>query len=566
MDEQAREWKERYLNQLDRSESQEKQWREERHALQRLLVRASLAAEGQDQQLDDVLAQLRQMAREEDPPLANLKRLQDRLDELVLSWDSRRTGNLDRLREALHRLTGHLLQQNPQRSEKRALKQLEKRVRKETLNLGNLPTMLSELARIQNQVTVLEASGGFFDRLFRRQSEEDVESPQSSPVSAEPAQEGEWLGPESDLDMGQSVIDQDELTQFAHRIRSLIGQLLEQLALPETAERRAQALQERLVESQRWEQVRTVVEEISHLVVAAVGRGRRDFEEFLGRLDERLARIQEFMRDGLTSPEIWQEVNESFDRDMQQGLQQLTDAAGRARDLQSLQSSVRGQVETLSQTLQQFQKKQQERESQLNTQIDLLQDKLVALESQSDAMKQQLMKERERATTDALTQLPNREALEERLELEFARWKRYGNRISLAVLDIDHFKTVNDRYGHLAGDKVIQLVARALREQLRETDFIARFGGEEFVVLLPETDEAAAFQVCEKLRERIAGLPFHFRRERVAVTLSAGVIAFQDASSPDELFDRADRALYRAKEAGRNRVESGGPDNTAERA
>ena len=118
----------------------------------------------------------------------------------------------------------------------------------------------------------------------------------------------------------------------------------------------------------------------------------------------------------------------------------------------------------------------------------------------------------------------------------------------------DRFKKVNDSYGHKAGDRVLQLVSRELRTRLRATDFIARYGGEEFVLLLPETTVEAARAVIDKLRNRVAGLPFHFGGEPVSVTFSAGATEFREGDSVESGFDRADRALYQAKDAGRNQT------------
>jgi diguanylate cyclase len=128
------------------------------------------------------------------------------------------------------------------------------------------------------------------------------------------------------------------------------------------------------------------------------------------------------------------------------------------------------------------------------------------------------------------------------------------------VLDIDFFKRVNDSYGHKAGDRVLQLVARALRERLRATDFIARFGGEEFVILLPETNVDNARSVLDSMRGHIAELPFHFRGEPVSVTFSAGLAEFDGDDDEDDVFDRADKALYLAKDSGRDQVLIAGRD------
>ena len=119
----------------------------------------------------------------------------------------------------------------------------------------------------------------------------------------------------------------------------------------------------------------------------------------------------------------------------------------------------------------------------------------------------------------------------------------------------DHFKRINDNYGHLAGDKVLKIVADQLRKRLRGQDFIARFGGEEFVVLLPQTSPAVGLKLAETLRAAVEACPFHFKGERVVITTSIGLSAFRSGERGDQVLKRADDALYRAKDQGRNRVE-----------
>ncbi len=153
--------------------------------------------------------------------------------------------------------------------------------------------------------------------------------------------------------------------------------------------------------------------------------------------------------------------------------------------------------------------------------------------------------------SDALTGLANRRAAYQRFELEAARAQRHGHPLSLAVCDIDHFKKVNDTYGHQAGDEVLVAVATTLGSQVRKTDLAARWGGEEFVLLLPETTLENALVLAERVRCAVdtmvppAGVPH--------VTLSLGLAQWRTGESVEMLTSRADRSLYRAKEGGRNR-------------
>ena len=161
------------------------------------------------------------------------------------------------------------------------------------------------------------------------------------------------------------------------------------------------------------------------------------------------------------------------------------------------------------------------------------------------------------ATTDALTGLHNRRYFYERLSIELGRTQRYDRPLALIAIDLDHFKTVNDTRGHQFGDFVLAETAVILRQNLRETDIVARNGGEEFAVLLPETNITQALAVAEKLREAFAGYTFdNGEAQPISLTLSLGV-AVLSHGKPDAdlaLVAAADAALYAAKEAGRNRT------------
>jgi diguanylate cyclase (GGDEF)-like protein len=159
------------------------------------------------------------------------------------------------------------------------------------------------------------------------------------------------------------------------------------------------------------------------------------------------------------------------------------------------------------------------------------------------------------ATTDALTGLWNRRHLLERLEAETGRSRRNGRPLCLAILDVDHFKRVNDRHGHPAGDEVLRVLARRIKDAVRLSDVVGRMGGEEFAILMPETDRAQARLVCERLGEMVAREPVRLPSGAgLNVTLSTGIALMAGEEESDRLISRADSALYDAKAEGRNRV------------
>lgn len=156
---------------------------------------------------------------------------------------------------------------------------------------------------------------------------------------------------------------------------------------------------------------------------------------------------------------------------------------------------------------------------------------------------------------DSLTEIPNRRFFMRRFYEEFDRCKRFSLKLSLLMCDIDFFKKINDTYGHTVGDIVLREVARIIKERVREVDFVSRYGGEEFAVLLPETDKAAAIMVGSRLVRAVALERLRIFDEMLSVSISVGVASFpQNTFHSDMLIEIADKALYKAKQEGRNRV------------
>jgi diguanylate cyclase (GGDEF)-like protein len=157
---------------------------------------------------------------------------------------------------------------------------------------------------------------------------------------------------------------------------------------------------------------------------------------------------------------------------------------------------------------------------------------------------------------DALTDIPNKRYLTEFLDRELARCARYRRPLSLILFDIDRFKAVNDRLGHLGGDFTLRELAACLKTCIRKEELIARYGGEEFVIVLPETTDDAARGVAKRIREMVENHTFHYEKEVFKVTVSLGVVTTSgnEALTPQELIRQADAKLYQAKREGSNRV------------
>ncbi len=193
---------------------------------------------------------------------------------------------------------------------------------------------------------------------------------------------------------------------------------------------------------------------------------------------------------------------------------------------------------------------------------------VIAMQAAEALLRARLFDETERlATTDGLTGLANHRTFQARLDEHLAAALRYGKRLSLLLCDVDHFKAVNDTYGHPAGDQVLRGVARVLAREARVTDVVARYGGEEFAIVMPETDAAGALAIAERIRERVRALELETELGPLSVTLSLGVATCpDDARRKAALVEAADGCLYQAKRRGRNRSVAAGALRAARRA
>ncbi len=577
-------WKAKYLESLEQQEKLERRWDTRLDLLRRGLVRSSLAAEGVDKAVDQCMVELRETLRRDDIDVA-LAALIPRLEKAVLDSEQRRQERVEQNANAIEGLTQQLLKLELPGEVRKPLKKFSKQIEERAGNPRELPALLGELSRLQQQaLTVLghpeSERPGLLQRLFGGRGEsgettaapnaparddatavtetrtEDALSEPAAPLTesmAAPATEAAPVIVEGD-EYALPVADEPGYSQVAEHIAVSLLSLLGELELPPTHTEQGDQLRERLQARLNWYELVPVLDDLAVLVLAASNSGQKEFAHYLKQLNERLAAFIGSISETHTGYQESLDSAKAFGDELRQQVSGLQTSVQEATDLETLKRTVDSRLEGLLSTVSAFQEQRDSREQEMVDRLQTLVARVNEMEQEAQSFRDSIEEQRQKALVDPLTGLPNRAAWNERAALEVARWQRYGGELQLAVLDVDLFKRINDNYGHLAGDRVLKIIAQELAKRLRKTDFIARFGGEEFVVLLPATPLEGAEQLLETLRTAIEACPFHFKGERLVITLSGGLTGFASGDSLEQAFERADQALYQAKGSGRNRI------------
>jgi diguanylate cyclase len=284
----------------------------------------------------------------------------------------------------------------------------------------------------------------------------------------------------------------------------------------------------------------------------SVEKEKHEFELFLKQLTEKLEEIDRHLIVTGDSREESYKDGKKLDELVREQVDTIETTVNEAEDLNELKASVHERLQGIRTHMRLFVDAEEKRHQQAQDQLQTLNKKMEVMEKETVTLRSKITEERKQALIDPLTGVNNRLAYNERFQQEYSRWKRYGSPLTLLIWDIDYFKKINDKYGHKAGDKALKTIATVINNEIRETDFFGRFGGEEFVALLPETTLDAALVVADKIRKLVEECEFHNKDERVLITVSCGISELRRGDSIETVFERADKHLYRAKQAGRN--------------
>jgi diguanylate cyclase (GGDEF)-like protein len=346
------------------------------------------------------------------------------------------------------------------------------------------------------------------------------------------------------------------MTRLKATCQEIINEL--RLNLDPSALEELRAIEKSLKEAANSDDFLAVRKAILNLIKAYISRISKEREEaasFIREIGERLIEVEGHMINSLSFAKDAHQVSSSFTDTLEGQLVEFKQTIDISRDLSELKTAVASRLSSIKTVLENKRQDDSVRLQQADQQMQQLQQNLTEMKGEIQTAWQRAKSLERELLIDPLTGIYNRRAYDRRIMEETERYQRYQRAFSMLIFDVDHFKRVNDLYGHSVGDMCLKEIVHRIKPVLRKSDFMARYGGEEFAVIVPETRSAGALDVAEKLRQTVEATKFIYKTNSVAITVSVGVTEIVPADkTPEDIFTRADRALYNAKQGGRNRV------------
>jgi len=600
------EWKRKYFSSLEELEKKEKHWTSLDSVMRTSMSRLSIMLDGLDKELDKELDYLRRALRKGSDASKVRQLLSSTLQVLEKVEEKQKHFKKLNASEAYQYLLDKMVLP---KGTAREIKALTKSIKHLGDDEDPVAVIEEFVALIKHSFTLVRDSteeklSGQKKKQTPKAEKETVSKSIDLEVSEEPTLSGryvlesllnELLLPESfDTDVKlvrehlQDVKVEQELNKLAHQVASILNealpaslqhedvstlmsedsdltineillQLLERIELPSEMNEEVSVIQHQLegdVRDNEWPQL---LERISRLIRSMREQAqeeKRNLESFLTQLTDQLQTLDNFISGVEQDHHEGIKKSREFHGKMDDHIEHMGRSVAEALELDQLKKAIDERLATLALHLGEFRRHEEQRDESAQEKIEELNSQIRNMEKDSEELRKNVMKEREMALMDPLTEIKNRMAYDERIEQDYLRWKRYQSSLSLMVIDIDLFKKINDNYGHMAGDKVLHTVAQHLQNNIRETDFLARYGGEEFVIIMSDTALDEGLNVAEKLRVEVESCGFHYRGDDVKVTISCGIAQFTGEDTVDSAFERADSAMYKAKQNGRNQCVS----------
>ncbi|MFK8068668.1 MAG: diguanylate cyclase, partial [Gammaproteobacteria bacterium] len=302
--------------------------------------------------------------------------------------------------------------------------------------------------------------------------------------------------------------------------------------------------------------LRALIDEVKNALVTVINERNKNIKQlssFLNGVAKRLDGIQSHLKEEKDDRKSSSEERDDLSKLVGDNLKGIRDSVNSADDLDVLQQEIESRINEIDTNVTSYVESETNRQEQAGDSSSELEEQLQKLQTQTTQLQKSLDAARTEAVVDPLTGVSNRRAYDERFQIEYSRWKRNHEPLTLAIIDIDHFKKINDTHGHPIGDKVLKVVAGRIQQQVRESDFFGRIGGEEFAFLLVNSNIDDAKEKIETLRSSVEECNFRVKKKKFQVTISIGVASFKGKDTIETIYQRADLALLKAKETGRNK-------------
>lgn len=348
------------------------------------------------------------------------------------------------------------------------------------------------------------------------------------------------------------IANQESNTAIDRAVNTSLNQLLEHLTIPKELELNLDVIKNALKISLDPKTLKKVINDISTLVLDVFSIEQKQLKVFVQQLSEQLNDFDTYLLDSSKHMDETTKESNALEQGIQYNIDQMKTHLDSSSSIKELSEKMKKNLSLIGTHIKVFRDSEAVRNKSHSEKVEALQQKLTQSHMRYEELSNKMLMQRAKMNYDGLTELPNRQAYDEHLLDACNRWKQERTNLSLAVGDIDHFKKINDTYGHLAGDKVLRKIAQLLKNFVRTTDFVARFGGEEFVIIFEKTSTFDAKKVLDKVRDLIQNCEFSYKDQVVNVTMSFGVTELLPEDSQETFFIRADEAMYAAKEAGRN--------------
>lgn len=505
-----KDWKKKYFESLKELEDQENTWYKLEKLLRKAISRLATSAKGIDSRLDALLQRIQKCSRDKDD---------EQLDKL-----------LEQLSELLASLEGEVSTESPE------------------------PPAVAEATTDASEHDMDVKT--FVARLLTQLCNElDVQA-----QLEQLAQQVNELEPEVCLlrltEVLQSLLHKPD--DSLESVPAVLQTLLEKINLLHGQSEQLEKLQQQL-QSNTGEDWSAFLDELLseiYNLIKGINQDKQELENLILDVTRQLDEISEVLLVEQQDSETGRRETELLQQTMRGHVQSMEREVASQTDIGALRNVLQGNLSQLKSSVDDYVSKDHQRYLQSEKRNQQLRQQLDQMEQESAQLQQSLKENRLKLLYDSLTGVRNRMAYDEALQQELLRWQRYQDTFSFAILDIDHFKRINDEYGHNAGDKALQLVAKMMSGAIRKSDSLFRIGGEEFVLLMPKTALQQAQPLVEKIRRSVDDANFHFRQKLVTITISAGLTEVTADDRPESIYERADKALYRAKHEGRNRLVS----------